>query len=102
MKAAILTDTTKCINCHECVAACKKQNQLAVDLPRRWDLDDGLSAKNWTSVVEGPEHAFVRKQCRHCLEPACASACPVGALHQDKARGGGVRRAASAWGAGTA
>ena len=29
MKVAILTDTTKCNNCHECVAACKKQNQLA-------------------------------------------------------------------------
>jgi formate dehydrogenase iron-sulfur subunit len=84
MKAAILTDTTKCINCHECVAACKKQNHLTLDLPRRWDLDDGLSAKNWTSVVEGPEHTFVRKQCRHCLEPACASACPVGALYQTK------------------
>ena len=84
MKAAILTDTTKCNNCHECVAACKKQNLLTADMPRRWDLDDGLSAKNWTSVVEGPQHAFVRKQCRHCLEPACASACPVGALHQTK------------------
>lgn len=82
MKVAILTDTTKCNNCHECVAACKKQNQLALDLPRRWDLDDGLSAKNWTSVVAGPQHAFVRKQCRHCLDPACASACPVGALHK--------------------
>ena len=23
---------------------------------------------------------YVRRQCRHCLEPACASACPVGAL----------------------
>ena len=55
-----------------------------MDLPRRWDLDDGLSAKNWTSVVEGPQHAFARKQCRHCLEPACASACPVGALHKTK------------------
>jgi len=32
--------------------------------------------------VEGPGHAYVRKQCRHCLEPACASACPVGALHK--------------------
>ncbi len=54
MKAAILTDTTKCIGCHECVVACKKQNHLAADIPRRWDLDDGLSASNWTSVVEGP------------------------------------------------
>jgi formate dehydrogenase iron-sulfur subunit len=85
MKAAILTDTTKCIGCHECVFACKKTNGLPPDVPRRWDLDDGLSAKNWTSIVGGPNHSFVRKQCRHCLAPACASACPVGALHKTAA-----------------
>jgi formate dehydrogenase iron-sulfur subunit len=82
MKAAILTDTTKCNGCHECVAACKKVNHMPADIPRRWDEDDGLSARNWTSIVERPTQIFVRKQCRHCLEPACASACPVGALHQ--------------------
>ena len=72
MKAAILTDTTKCIGCNECAIACKRANHLAPDVPRRWDLDDGLSARNWTSVVQGPNRSFVRKQCRHCLEPACA------------------------------
>jgi len=82
MKAAILTDTTKCNGCHECVAACKKENKLVSDLPRRWDAKDGLSSRNWTSIVEGPHRVAVRKQCRHCLQPACASACPVGALHQ--------------------
>jgi len=85
MKAAILTDTTKCIGCRECVFACKKANHLSPDIPRRWDLDDGLSARNWTSIVAGPAGALVRKQCRHCLEPACASACPVGALHKTAA-----------------
>ena len=82
MSIAILTDTTKCIGCYECVVACKKQNRLGQDVPRRWDEDDGLSAKNWTSIVTGPEKTLARKQCRHCLEPACASACPVGALHK--------------------
>ncbi len=82
MKAAILTDTTKCIGCNECVVACKKVNHLLPDVPRRWDSDDGLTAKNWTSIVRGPNYVPVRKQCRHCLEPACVSACPVGAMHK--------------------
>lgn len=82
MKAAILTDVTKCIGCMECVEACKKVNHLENDVPRLWDLDDGLSARNWTSVIGRPDDKYVRKQCRHCLEPACVSACPVGALHK--------------------
>lgn len=82
MHAAILTDTTKCIGCSECVIACKKQNHLADDVPRIWDLNDGLGARNWASIVEGPDNQFVRKQCRHCLEPACVSVCPVGAMQK--------------------
>ncbi|MFH1372199.1 MAG: 4Fe-4S dicluster domain-containing protein [bacterium] len=82
MSAAILTDVTRCIGCLECVAACKVTNKLADDVPRRWHNNDGLSARNWTSILLKPDKHFVRKQCRHCLEPACVSVCPVGALHQ--------------------
>lgn len=77
---AILTDTTKCIGCRECVLACKKRYGLEEDFPRHWSQKDGLSAENWTSIVERPGNRFVRKQCRHCLEPACVASCPVGAL----------------------
>ncbi len=82
MKAAILTDTTKCIGCNQCVIACKKVNHLENDFPRRWDSDDGLSARNWTSIIGEGDGDYVRKQCRHCLEPACVTACPVGAMHK--------------------
>lgn len=78
---AILTDTTKCIGCRECVVACKKANGLEPEIPRRWLLNDGLSARNWTTILERTG-VFVRKQCRHCIEPACASVCPVGALRR--------------------
>lgn len=78
---AILTDVTKCIGCRECVTACKTANNLEPEAKKRWSLDDGLSARNWTAIIE-KDGAYVRKQCRHCLHPACASACPVGALHK--------------------
>ncbi len=82
MSVAILTDITKCIGCLECVSACKTVNNLGTDVPRVWQKNDGLSAQNWTSVLQKPGNHYIRKQCRHCLEPACASVCPVGALQK--------------------
>ena len=82
MSKAILTDITKCIGCLKCVSACKESNKLEMDVPRVWQKKDGLSAENWTSIIQKPDKHFIRKQCRHCLEPACASVCPVGALHK--------------------
>ena len=81
---AILTDVTKCIGCEECVTACKKINGLPPEgpPPRIGGTLDGLSATRWTSVIRRPDNRFVRKQCRHCLEPACVSVCPVGALQK--------------------
>lgn len=80
----ILTDVTKCIGCEQCVAACKKINDLveASAPPRPGATPDGLSADRWTTVIRKPDNHFVRKQCRHCLEPACVSVCPVGALQK--------------------
>ena len=82
MSKAILTDITKCIGCLKCVSACKEVNNLEMDVPRIWQKNDGLSAENWTSIIQKPDDRYVRKQCRHCLEPACASVCPVGALNK--------------------
>lgn len=80
---AILIDTTRCVGCEECVAACKAENGLGKDRP--WSgqgaIDD-LSATRNCTVRRLPDSRFVLQQCRHCLEPACASACLVGAMQQ--------------------
>jgi formate dehydrogenase iron-sulfur subunit len=79
---AILTDVTKCIGCEQCVTACKNANETgADDAPWKWQSEaTGLSATRWTTIERAPEGRFVRVHCRHCLEPGCAAACPVGAL----------------------
>jgi formate dehydrogenase iron-sulfur subunit len=79
---AILTDVTRCIGCEECVAACKKANHTGDDdAPWKWQGGaEELSSTRWTTIAL-TEGRYVRVQCRHCLDPACAAACPVGALH---------------------
>jgi len=80
---AILTDVTRCIGCEECVTACKGTYGLAADRPWKWQNDvTDLSATRWTTIVNRPGGVHVRKQCRHCVEPACVSVCPVGALRK--------------------
>ncbi|MBN2357765.1 4Fe-4S dicluster domain-containing protein [candidate division KSB1 bacterium] len=74
MKAAILTDLTKCIGCEACVLACKEIN----DNPKHTDTHI-LSAQTW-SALEHRKGVNIRRHCMHCLEPACVSACPVLAL----------------------
>jgi formate dehydrogenase iron-sulfur subunit len=79
---AILTDTTKCTGCERCVEACKKVNGLPPDRPHRWQLRvDDLSATRFTTILHRGGQS-VRQQCRHCVEPACVSACLVGAMQK--------------------
>jgi formate dehydrogenase iron-sulfur subunit len=80
---SILIDTTRCTGCEECIAACKQENKLGKDMPRPWQrrIDD-LSATRYSTIQHRDDGRNVRVQCRHCLEPACVSACLVGAMHK--------------------
>jgi formate dehydrogenase iron-sulfur subunit len=76
---AILFDSTKCVGCGSCMAACREKNGL----PESAAAD--LTAQQFT-VVKKIERAgsevYYRRMCMHCQEPTCASVCPVGALHK--------------------
>jgi len=76
MSFGILTDLTKCIGCQGCVWACKEINGL----PRN-DGANTLSATTWTTI-EQRHGVNIRRQCFHCIDPTCVSACPVAALQK--------------------
>ncbi|MBI1940034.1 MAG: 4Fe-4S dicluster domain-containing protein, partial [Acidobacteria bacterium] len=78
MSRAILVDTTRCIGCGLCVSACKEANGL----PENGDTQ--LTAET-LNVVETHGEVFVRRFCMHCLDPTCASVCPVGAFRKTAA-----------------
>lgn len=70
---AILVDITKCIGCRSCEQACKQIHGF----PKDTELKLSPAA---LTVVEEHGDRFVRRMCMHCQDPACASACLVGAL----------------------
>lgn len=70
---AILVDITKCIGCRACEQACKEIHGLPME------AESKLSPTALT-VIEERGDKFVRRLCMSCHDPACASACLVGAL----------------------
>ncbi len=86
---AMLFDATKCIGCKNCVHACADANGL----PREstsglWHDPTDLNAetKNIIQQFRGDDgrQSFVKRQCMHCIEPACTAACMIQALHKDE------------------
>jgi len=81
----LLYDATKCIGCKTCVVACKEEAGLPADTRanRIYDAPDGLNeyTKNVIQLYKGDgEYSYVKKQCMHCIDPACVGACMLGAL----------------------
>ncbi|THB81484.1 MAG: 4Fe-4S dicluster domain-containing protein [Desulfobacteraceae bacterium] len=87
----VLHDITRCIGCRKCEEACNTVNDLpkpetsfedlsVLDSKRRTDADIYTVVNRFNT----PEPVFAKKQCNHCLEPACASACFVKAFTKTK------------------
>jgi Fe-S-cluster-containing dehydrogenase component len=82
----LLYDTTKCIGCKACVSACREANGLEPDASwggGMYHAPVDLSARAKTVIKlydDGGKTSFMKAQCMHCIDPACASACMLGAF----------------------
>jgi formate dehydrogenase iron-sulfur subunit len=89
---AVLVDTTRCIGCRACEAACSEKNLLPApakagdesvfETRRTMDVNTFTVVNRSNGRDGGSEPRYVKSQCMHCLDPGCASACPAKALEK--------------------
>jgi Fe-S-cluster-containing dehydrogenase component len=91
---AMLYDASVCTGCKACMSACNAVNGLEPDTEmggglHQMPIDLNARTKNIIKLYQSPggSWSFVKRQCMHCLEPACAAGCPFKALVKDKELG---------------
>jgi Fe-S-cluster-containing dehydrogenase component len=86
----VLHDLVRCVGCRKCEAGCNKVNKLpAPEKPfddlsvleeKRRTHADTYTVVNKYAVAGQEKPVYRKRQCNHCQEPACASACFVKAF----------------------
>ncbi len=85
-RLGVLYDSSLCIGCRSCEAACNEVNELpkqaepfddtsVFDQKRRNDHSRFTVVNLYKKGETGSVDTFVKTQCMHCDEPACFSAC---------------------------
>jgi formate dehydrogenase iron-sulfur subunit len=86
-RRGVLVDTTKCIGCRACEAACAEANTLpdpaslgddAIFKSTRTMSTNAFTVVNAAATASGAPARFIKRQCMHCVEPACLLVCPFG------------------------
>jgi Fe-S-cluster-containing dehydrogenase component len=88
----MLYDATVCTGCKACMSACNEANDLPADTAGTgglWMAPRDLNSKAKSIIKVGKEAgtgrwSYIKRQCMHCLEPACISGCPFKALDKDR------------------
>jgi len=80
---AVLVDTTLCVGCNTCTYSCAEANGLPE--PEDPESVKKTTTEQWT-VINAYETSkgdvYVKRQCMHCVSPACDSACLTAAMNK--------------------
>jgi formate dehydrogenase iron-sulfur subunit len=86
--SGILYDSTRCAGCQTCESSCAEANGLPVPVDtiqagviRKTD-ESHRTVVNAFNSSKG--EVYVKKQCMHCNEPACAAACLTQAMYKTR------------------
>jgi len=79
---SMLIDISRCVGCGNCQRSCIEANHLNPTSEQMKKLTSETYTYLQKVDLDNGETRYVKRQCMHCLDAACASACPVVALHQ--------------------
>jgi Ni/Fe-hydrogenase subunit HybB-like protein/Fe-S-cluster-containing dehydrogenase component len=80
----MLYDPTCCIGCLDCVRGCAVANECDEELATQADAQlTPLSLTVLRCFEENGTATFHKEQCMHCVDPACVSACMLGAMQKN-------------------
>jgi formate dehydrogenase iron-sulfur subunit len=82
----VLVDTTRCVGCNTCTAACAEANGLPE--PKDPEAVTTPTTTQWTAIGRyktSKGEVFAKHQCMHCQVPACGAACLTQAMHKTPA-----------------
>ncbi len=73
---AMVIDLRRCIGCHSCSVACKRENRVPLGVFR-----------TWVKIAERGTYPDIRRifiplNCNNCERPVCVEVCPVKATYQ--------------------
>ncbi len=82
----VLIDISRCQGCNNCALACKQSNGLpsAAEPPQQLDAETFTFVGEYQVVNQAGESVtrHVKRQCMHCQDAACVSACPAAAMYK--------------------
>ena len=75
MQMGFYFDQSRCVGCYACSVACKDWHDIAAG-PVQWRKVKGRERGTYPDVFL----SYLSLSCNHCERPACAKACPAGAI----------------------